>query len=127
MTAGRYAHAKQLNRHGNNCAFCASGSAGSSAIFAARSGATSNSKQRLSGCYLVPIRSARSSSASVAGSFIPFTLQRWSASAKARPARPYEFGVKASIVIGNGRAPGGQFVLHAKTLPGDEVQNLSRI
>jgi IS5 family transposase len=47
--------------------------------------------------------------------------------AKARPARPYEFGVKALIVIGNGRAPGAQFVLHAKALPGDEVQNLSRI
>ena len=32
---------------------------------------------------------------------------------------PYEFGVKASIVTINGRAPGGQFVLHAKALPGN--------
>jgi transposase, IS5 family len=33
--------------------------------------------------------------------------------------RPYEFGVKASIVTTNARAPGGQFVLHAKALPGN--------
>src|SRR5262249_6644096 len=32
---------------------------------------------------------------------------------------PYEFGVKASIVTTNARAPGGQFVLHARTLPGN--------
>jgi IS5 family transposase len=33
--------------------------------------------------------------------------------------RPYEFGVKASIVTTNARAPAGQFVLHARTLPGN--------
>ncbi len=32
---------------------------------------------------------------------------------------PYEFGVKVSIVTTNARAPGGQFVLHAKALPGN--------
>ena len=31
---------------------------------------------------------------------------------------PYEFGVKTSIVTTNARAPGGQFVLHAKSLSG---------
>jgi hypothetical protein len=30
----------------------------------------------------------------------------------------YEFGLKASIVTTNARAPCGQFVLHAKALPG---------
>src|SRR5207248_658413 len=30
-----------------------------------------------------------------------------------------EFGVKVSIVTTNVRAPGGQFVLHAKALPGN--------
>jgi hypothetical protein len=33
--------------------------------------------------------------------------------------RPCEFGVKASIVTANRRAPGGQFVLHAQALPGN--------
>ena len=38
---------------------------------------------------------------------------------KGKASAPYEFGVKASIVTTNGRAPGGQFVLHAKSLPGN--------
>jgi hypothetical protein len=33
--------------------------------------------------------------------------------------RAYEFSVKASVVTTNARAPGGQFVLHARTLPGN--------
>ena len=32
---------------------------------------------------------------------------------------PYAFGVKASVVTTNARAPGGQFVLHSKVLPGN--------
>src|SRR6201987_1486825 len=36
---------------------------------------------------------------------------------KGKASAPYEFGVKASVVTTNPRAPGGQFVLHAKALP----------
>ena len=38
---------------------------------------------------------------------------------KGKASAPYEFGVKASIVTTNARAPGGQFVLHATALPGN--------
>jgi IS5 family transposase len=38
---------------------------------------------------------------------------------KGKASAPYEFGVKASIVTTNARAPGGQFVLHAMALPGN--------
>lgn len=38
---------------------------------------------------------------------------------KGKTSTPYEFGVKTSIVSTNARAPGGQFVLHAKALPGN--------
>src|SRR6478672_759687 len=38
---------------------------------------------------------------------------------KGKASAPYEFGVKASIVTTNARAPGGQFVLHARSLPGN--------
>ena len=38
---------------------------------------------------------------------------------KGKASAPYEFGVKASIVTTNACAPGGQFVLHAKALPGN--------
>src|ERR1700681_3404934 len=56
---------------------------------------------------------------------------------KGKASAPYEFGVKVSIVTTNARAPGGQFVLHAKALPGnpydghtlrdviDQTQNLT--
>lgn len=36
---------------------------------------------------------------------------------KGKASAPYEFGVKASIVTNNRRAPGGLFVLHARALP----------
>ena len=36
---------------------------------------------------------------------------------KGKASAPYEFGVKASIVTTNARAPGGQFVLHARAMP----------
>lgn len=36
---------------------------------------------------------------------------------KGRAIPPYEFGVKASILTNDRRAPGGLFVLHARSLP----------
>lgn len=38
---------------------------------------------------------------------------------KGKAQRPYEFGVKVSITTTNRRCKGGQFVLHAKALPGN--------
>jgi IS5 family transposase len=38
---------------------------------------------------------------------------------KGKASAPYEFGVKVSIVTTNAHAPGGQFVLHTKALPGN--------
>ena len=38
---------------------------------------------------------------------------------KGKAHKPYEFGVKVSIATTNARSPGGQFVLHAKALPGN--------
>jgi len=38
---------------------------------------------------------------------------------KGKAHAPYEFGIKVSIVTTNARTPGGQFVLHAKALPGN--------
>lgn len=38
---------------------------------------------------------------------------------KGKAHKPYEFGCKVSIATTNHRSPGGQFVLHAKALPGN--------
>ncbi len=37
---------------------------------------------------------------------------------KGKAARPYEFGVKVSLTSTNKRGKGGQFIRHAKALPG---------
>src|SRR6478609_9221220 len=100
-----------------SCVSCAAGWAGSSATSVARSRASQPSRRHSPFRLAEPARSAPSSSASAAGSSIPFMLRRWSASAKAKASAPYEFGVKASIVTNNRRAPGGLFVLHASSLP----------
>ena len=88
MMAGRYAHAKQFNRPSANCASCALGWAGWSAISAARSEAGTISKRPSRNPSHELPRSAPSSSASAAGSSIPSMPRRSSALAKARPARP---------------------------------------
>ena len=38
---------------------------------------------------------------------------------KGKARAPYEFGVKVSLTTTNKRAKGGQFILHAKALPGN--------
>ena len=38
---------------------------------------------------------------------------------KGKVRTPYEFGVKVSLTITNKRCKGGQFILHAKALPGN--------
>lgn len=44
---------------------------------------------------------------------------------KGKAAAPYEFGVKASIVTNNRRAPGGLFVLHARAMPDNPYDGLT--
>jgi Transposase domain (DUF772) len=68
-----------------SCVSCAAGWAGSSVTSAARSRASPHWSRRSPSCWARPRRSARNNSASAAGSFILSMLQRWSASAKARP------------------------------------------
>src|SRR5215468_4593881 len=101
-----------------NCACCAPGLAGSSVTFAATSAARLILRPCSSGRSRAPIRSAPSSSASAAGSSIP-SAPEVECIGKGKASAPYEFGVKASIVTTNARAPGGQLVLHAKALPGN--------
>jgi len=45
---------------------------------------------------------------------------------KGKARAPYEFGVKVSIATTNARAPGGQFVLQAKALPGNPYDGHTR-
>ena len=120
MMAGRYAHAKQFNRHHRELR-----------ILRTRLGRIIRDiRRKIAGqrARRGGVRSARSSRASQIRSqqqrqrgwkLYSFHAPEVECIGKGKASAPYEFGVKASIVTTNARAPGGQFVLHAKALPGN--------
>ena len=119
MMAGRYAHAKQFKRHHRELRFLRSrlgriirdigrkieGQPAREEAFAAalsRASQIRSQQQRQRGWKLYS-----------------FHAPEVECIGKGKARAPYEFGVKASIVTTNARAPGGQFVLHATALPGN--------
>jgi len=119
MMAGRYAHAKQFNRHRRQLRVLRSrlgrlirdigrkiaGHHDIEAAFAlplARASQIRSQQQRQRGWKLYS-----------------FHAPETECIGKGKASAPYEFGVKVSIVTTNARAPGGQFVLHARALPGN--------
>jgi IS5 family transposase len=119
MMAGRYAHAKQFNRHRRELR-----------ILRTRLGRLIRDIRRKIGGredaqagFEVPLARAsqiRSQQQRQRGwKLYSFHAPEVECIGKGKASAPYEFGVKASIVTTNARAPGGQFVLHAKALPGN--------
>jgi transposase, IS5 family len=119
MMAGRYAHAKQFNRHRRQLRILRTrlgriirdirrkiaGQEPIAAVFEAplsRASQICHQQQRQRGWKLYS-----------------FHAPEVECIGKGKASALYEFGVKASIVTTNARAPGGQFVLHAKSLPGN--------
>ena len=119
MMAGRYAHAKQFNRHRRQLRILRTrlgriirdirrkiaGQEQIAAVFEAplsRASQICHQQQRQRGWKLYS-----------------FHAPEVECIGKGKASAPYEFGVKTSIVTTNARAPGGQFVLHAKSLPGN--------
>ncbi len=119
MMAGRYAHAKQFNRHHRQLRLLRTRLgrlirdirrkiAGREDVEAAFETALSRASQ---------IRSQQQRQRG--WKLYSFHAPEVECIGKGKASAPYEFGVKASIVTTNARAPGGQFVLHAKALPGN--------
>jgi IS5 family transposase len=119
MMAGRYAHAKQFNRHRKQLRILRSrlgriirdigrkiaGEPALEEVFAwplARASQIRSQQQRQRGWKLYS-----------------FHAPEVECFGKGKARAPYEFGIKVSVVTTNARAPGGQFVLHAKALPGN--------
>src|SRR3954470_22442117 len=117
MMAGRYAHAKQFNRHRRQLRILrtrlgrlirdirrkVAGNTELEAVFAwplSRADQIRSQQQRQRGWKLYS-----------------FHAPEVECIGKGKASAPYEFGVKASIVTNNRRAPGGLFVLHASSLP----------
>ena len=119
MMAGRYAHAKQFNRHHREVRFLRTRLgrlirdirrriAGHETIEAAFEGPLSRASQ---------IRSQRQRQRG--WKLYSFHAPEVECIGKGKARAPYEFGVKVSIVTTNACSPGGQFVLHAAALPGN--------
>lgn len=119
MMAGRYAHAKQFNRHRRQLSFLRArlgrlirdinrkiaGQADLEAVFEwplIKANQIRSQQQRQRGWKLYS-----------------FHAPEVECIGKGKASAPYEFGVKVSVVTTNARAPGGQFVLHAKALSGN--------
>jgi IS5 family transposase len=119
MMAGRYAHAKQFKRHH-----------GQLRLLRTRLGRIIRdvrrkiaSRPEIEATFERPLARAdqlRSQQQRQRGwKLYSFHAPEVECIGKGKANAPYEFGVKASIVTTNARAPGGQFVLHAKALPGN--------
>lgn len=119
MMAGRYAHAKQFNRHRQQLRLLRTRLgrlirdirrkiAGQQQVEAAFETALSRASQ---------IRSQQQRQRG--WKLYSFHAPEVECIGKGKASAPYEFGVKVSVVTTNARAPGGQFVLHARALPGN--------
>jgi IS5 family transposase len=119
MMAGRYAHAKQFNRYQRQLR-----------LLRTRVGRLIRDIDRkiagnpdLEAAFAFPLSRAnqiRSQQQRQRGwKLYSFHAPEVECIGKGKASAPYEFGVKVSIVTTNARAPGGQFVLHAKALSGN--------
>ena len=119
MMAGRYAHAKQFNRHQRKLRFLRT-----------RLGRLVRDIRRkvrgrddLEAAFQEPLSRAsqiRAQQQRQRGwKLYSFHAPEVECIGKGKARSPYEFGVKVSIVATNRCAPAGQFVLHAQSLPGN--------
>jgi len=118
MMTGRYAHAKQFKRMNRSIKFLRT----RLGRLIRDIGRKIDGNDDLAATFLVPLikaRQIRSQKHRQRG----WKLYSWhepetECIGKGKAAKPYEFGVKVSLTTTNSRCKGGQFILHAKALPG---------
>ena len=118
LIAGRYAHAKQYKRMHKQLKFLRT-RLGRMIRDIRRKTEGNEELQTLFAVPLIKARQIREQKQGQRG----WKLYSWHAPeteciAKGKAAKPYEFGVKVSLTTTNRRCKGGQFILHAKSLPG---------
>jgi IS5 family transposase len=119
MMAGRYAHARQFKRFNREVKFLRT----RLGRLIRDIGRKTRGNPDLEAIFAVPLSKAsqiRSQKQRQRG----WKLYSWHAPeteciGKGKAAAPYEFGVKVSLTTTNKRCKGGQFILHAKALPGN--------
>jgi IS5 family transposase len=119
MMAGRYAHAKQFKRHNRMLKFLRT----RLGRLIRDIGRRTEGDDALAEIFAVPLSKAmqiRHQKQRQRGR----KLYSWHAPeteciGKGKAHKPYEFGVKVSLTTTNKRCKGGQFILHARALPGN--------
>ncbi len=119
MMAGRYAHAKQFKRMNKQIKFLRSRLGRLIRDIAGKIEGDQNLREVFA-FPLTKARQIRGQQQRQRG----WKLYSWHAPeveciGKGKAAKPYEFGVKVSLTTTNRRCKGGQFILHAKALPGN--------
>ena len=119
MMAGRYAHAKQFKRMNNRIRFLRT-RLGRLIRDIGRKIDGDEALEKNFATALSRARQIRSQKQRQRG----WKLYSWHAPeteciGKGKARTPYEFGVKVSLTTTNKRCKGGQFILHAKALPGN--------
>ena len=118
MMAGAMLHAKQFNRHRRQLDH-----RGKLGRLIRDIGRKIAGHQDIEAAFALPLARARSDRGQQqrqrGWKLYSFHAPETECIGKGKASAPYEFGVKVSIVTTNARAPGGQFVLHAKALPGN--------
>jgi len=119
MMAGRYAHAKQFKRMNKQIKFLRT-RLGRLIRDIVRKTEGDEALREVLGPALTKARQIRAQKPRQRG----WKLYSWHAPeteciGKGKARAPYEFGVKVSLTTTNKRCKGGQFILHAKALPGN--------
>jgi len=119
MMAARYAHAKQFNRHNRQLRFLRT-RLGRLIRDVARKIKGNDALESVFAAPLARARQIRSQKQRQRGwKLYSFHAPEVECIGKGKANAPYEFGVKVSVTTTNARAKSGQFVLHAKALPGN--------
>ncbi len=112
MMAGRYAHAKPFKRMNRQIKFLRT----RLGRIIRDIGRKIEGDEGLQEIFAVPLsKAAQIGGQKLGGALRPET----ECIGKGKARAPYEFGVKVSLTTTNRRAKGGQFILHAKALPGN--------
>ena len=119
MMAGRYAHAKQFKRMNNRIKFLRTRLGRLTRDIGRKIDGDAALEENFATA-LSRARQIRSQKQRQRG----WKLYSWHAPeteciGKGKAHKPYEFGVKVSLTTTNKRCKGGQFILHAKALPGN--------
>ena len=119
MMAGRYAHAKQFKRMNKQIKFLRTRLGRVIRDIRRKIDADAERQVAFAGALSKASQIRRQKPRQRGWKLYPWHAPETECIGKGKARTPYEFGVKVSLTTTNKRCKGGQFILHAKALPGN--------